>query len=219
MIEAVDIWYPEVFIGNSVETQNLVSFDNDARTLNSFWYYYPEHTVRYAVILTAKIACNMNFQTFPFDSHECILDIKNWIGASYRLVLSSPIIYKIGINGEQLGGKEFEIDTHGRLDYNFQFKALESTTYYSGDTTYSMAQVEMTFNRTDKSRQKIFFGYHTTTGIVSFLSLMSYFVPTDSVPGRMGMLVTLYLIQMNTYNSINVCIMLLRWIVKYRNWC
>ena len=179
MIEAVDIWYPEVFIGNSVEAQNLVSFDSDGKTLTSFFYNYPEHMVKYAVILTAKVACNMNFQTFPFDSHECILDIKNWIGASYRLVLSSPIIYKIGINGEQLGGKEFEIDTHGRLDYNFQFKALESTTYYSGDTTYSMAQVKMLFNRTDKSRQKIFVGYHLTTAIFSSLSLLSYFLHTD----------------------------------------
>ena len=202
LIEAVDIWYPEVFIGNSVETQNLVSFDNDARTLNSLWYYYPDHKVRYTVILTTKVACNMNFQMFPFDSHECILDIKNWIGASYRLVLSSPKIYKIDMNGQQLGGKEFEIDTHGRLDYNFKFKALESSTYFIGDTTYSMTQVKMLFNRTDKSRQKIFIGYHTTTAIFASLSLLSYFLPIDSVPGRMGMLVTLYLIQMNTYNSI-----------------
>ena len=182
MIEAVDIWYPEVFIGNSVETQNLVSFDNDARTLNSFWYHYTEHLVRYAVILTAKVACNMNFQTFPFDSHECILDIKNWIGASYRLLLNSPKIYKIGMNGKQHGGKEIEINTNGRLDYNFQFKALESTIYHGNsnvDTKYSMAQVKMIFNRTDKSRQKIFVGYHLTTAIFSSLSLLSYFLHTD----------------------------------------
>ena len=92
----MDIWYPEVFIGNSVEAQNLVSFDSGGKSLTSFMYNYPKHLVRYAVILTAKVACNMNFQTFPFDSHECILEIKNWIGASYRLVLNSPRIYKIG---------------------------------------------------------------------------------------------------------------------------
>ena len=182
MIEAVDIWYPEVFIGNSVEAQNLVSFDSDGKSLTSFLYNYPEHMVRYAVILTAKVACNMNFQTFPFDSHECRLEIKNWIGASYRLVLNSPRIYKIGLNGKQLGGKEVEINSDGSLDYNFQFKALDSTIYHGNsdvDTKYSMAQVKMLFNRTDKSRQKLFVGYHLTTAIFSALSLLSYFLHTD----------------------------------------
>ena len=138
--------------------------------------------VKYAVILTAKVACNMNFQTFPFDSHECILEIKNWIGASYRLVLNSPRIYKIGLNGKQLGGKEVEINSDGSLDYNFQFKALDSTIYHGNsdvDTKYSMAQVKMLFNRTDKSRQKLFVGYHLTTAIFSALSLLSYFLHTD----------------------------------------
>ena len=124
MIEAVDIWYPEVFIGNSVEAQNLVSFDNDGRTLTSFWYNYPEHMVRYAVILTAKVACNMNFQTFPFDSHECTLAIKNWIGASYRLLLNSPRIYKIGMNGKQHGGKEIEINTNWQIGLQFPIQSF-----------------------------------------------------------------------------------------------
>ena len=178
----MDIWYPEVFIGNSVEAQNLVSFDSDGKTLTSFLYNYPEHMVKYAVITTAKVACNMNFQTFPFDSHECILEIKNWIGASYRLVLNSPRIYKIGLNGKQLGGKEVEIKSDGSLDYNFQFKALDSTIYHGNsnvDTKYSMAQVKMMFKRTDKSRQKIYVGYHLTTAIFSALSLLSYFLHPD----------------------------------------
>ena len=70
----------------------------------------------------------------------------------------------------------------GRLDYNFQFKALDSTIYHGNsnvDTKYSMAQVKMLFNRTDKSRQKIFVGYHLTTAIFSALSLLSYFLHTD----------------------------------------
>ena len=86
------------------------------------------------------------------------------------------------MNGKQLGGKEIEINTNGRLDYNFEFKSLESTIYHGNsnvDTKYSMAQVKMLFNRTDKSRQKIFVGYHLTTSIFSALSLLSYFLHTD----------------------------------------
>ena len=42
-----------------------------------------------------------------------------------------------------------------------------------------------------------------TTGIFSALSLVSYFIPPDIVPGRMGMLITLFLILINSYNSVD----------------
>ena len=62
LIDTDNIWHPEVFIGNSVQAQNLFSFQKDFDTLSYFWYYYPNHMIRYAVILTTKISCSMSFQ-------------------------------------------------------------------------------------------------------------------------------------------------------------
>ena len=59
------------------------------------------------------------------------------------------------------------------------------------------------YPRTDKSRKKIFGSYHASTGIFAGLSLVSYFIPPDIVPGRMGMLITLFLILINSYNSVD----------------
>ena len=59
------------------------------------------------------------------------------------------------------------------------------------------------FKRTGRSRNKIFASFHLTTGIFAILSLVSYVIPPDIVPGRMGMLITLYLILINSYNSID----------------
>ena len=42
-----------------------------------------------------------------------------------------------------------------------------------------------------------------TTGIFSALSFVSYFIPPEIVPGRMGMLITLFLILINSYNSVD----------------
>ena len=36
------------------------------------------------------------------------------------------------------------------------------------------------------------------------LSLISFFVPKENVPGRLGVLVTLYLLLVNNYKSLNV---------------
>ena len=46
--------------------------------------------------------------------------------------------------------------------------------------------------------------YFAPTGMFAFLALISYFIDPDVVPGRMGLLVTLFLISSNTYNSLNI---------------
>ena len=66
-----------------------------------------------------------------------------------------------------------------------------------------MTQIKMNLTRTAQSRNTIFGGYHASTGIFAILSLVSYFIPPDIVPGRMGMLITLYLILINSYNSVH----------------
>ena len=66
----------------------------------------------------------------------------------------------------------------------------------------ALVQVKLEFERTKRSRNRIFTGYHVTTAIFAILSLLSFSIQTDTVPGRMGMLITLYLIQINTYNSV-----------------
>ena len=59
------------------------------------------------------------------------------------------------------------------------------------------------FIRTERCRYKIFGSYHALTGIFATLSLVSYIIPPDIVPGRMGVLITLYLTLINSYNSVD----------------
>ena len=65
-----------------------------------------------------------------------------------------------------------------------------------------MAQVEINFKRTSASKNQVFGGHYIQTGTFATLSLLSYFIEQSVVPGRMGMVITLYLIQVNTYNSV-----------------
>ena len=199
------LWYPKVYIGNDVQTQNLVNFAKDAGSIANLWYFYPEHKLRYSTIFTAKIACSLHFETYPFDLHTCLMNINNWSGSKYRVMFSKPKIYTndgFYTEGKEIGGNEFELKTDGRLDYNFKFESLPSLTFEDSGYEYTQAQVKIDFKRTDKSRTEIFGGYHATTAIFSILSLLSFFINPDVVPGRMGMLIMLYLIQINTYNSL-----------------
>ena len=77
-----DVWYPKIFIGNAIKPFNLISAEKD---VNCLYYLYHNHLVQYSAILTVTVSCKMNFQSFPFDTHECVLDLKNWIGETYRV--------------------------------------------------------------------------------------------------------------------------------------
>ena len=86
-------------------------------------------------------------------------------------------------NGNEIGGSEFNYPESGRLDYNFNLKSLPNTVYWEKGNNYSLAQVKLNFRRTEKSQAEILSGYHTTTGIFAFLSLISFFINIDAVPG------------------------------------
>ena len=199
------LWYPKVYIGNDVQTQNLVNFAQDAGSIINLWYLYPEHKLRYGTIFTAKIACSLHFETYPFDSHSCLMNVNNWSGAKHRVMFGKPKIYTndgFYTEGKEIGGHEFELKTDGRLDYDFKFESMPSSTFIDSGFEYALAQVKIDFKRTVKSRTEIFEGYHLPTAIFAILSVLSFFIQPDSVPGRMGMLIMLYLIQNNSYNSV-----------------
>ena len=200
-----DIWTPKIYIGNDVESRSLVYFGQNADSSTNLWYSYHEKELGYSAILTAKIACSLDFQTYPFDYHICLMDINNRMGTKQRITFGNPEIYTndgFYTVGKEIGGNEFELKTDGRLEYDFKFESLPSSTYIDYGLEYAQAQVKIDFERTDKSRSEIFGGYHATTAIFAILSLLSFFIQPDTVPGRMGMLITLYLIQINIYNSV-----------------
>ena len=101
-------------------------------------------------------------------------------------------------------GNNHEVDeiTLPGGNYEFNFKTLPTSTFKDGGDGGSMAQVEINFKRTSASRNQVFGGYYVQTGTFATLSLLSYFIEQSIVPGRMGMLITLYLIKVNTYNSV-----------------
>ena len=57
--------------------------------------------------------------------------------------------------------------------------------------------------RKPKGRKKVV-TFFATTSLVASLSLISFFVPRENVPGRLGVLATLYLLLINLYRSTQV---------------
>ena len=126
----------------------------------------------------------MNFGSFPHDYHDCIINFKNWYGSEWRVQLQSPKISMLDKNGLEIGGSEFNYTKSGRLNYNFNLESLPNSVYLENGLNWSQARVKMNFERNVKSQAEIFSGYHTITGLFAFLSLISFFINLDAVPGN-----------------------------------
>ena len=91
---------------------------------------------------TATVFCGLDFNHFPFDSHECFLDLKNWIGWSEVVILNSPMFS----NGNEKV-KSISNTSNSRLKFDFSFESLESKTFPVNGYPYSMTQIRMNFTR------------------------------------------------------------------------
>ena len=67
----------------------------------------------------------------------------------------------------------------------------------------SQGNIELKLVRKSREILGLIGSYFGPTLAFSILSLISYSIPVENVPGRMGLLVTLYLIATNTYISVN----------------
>ena len=72
------LWTPAVYFGNAKDIKKSGSFGKDL--LAYLWYKSDNHLLHYSEIFMVTFSCGLNFEPFPFDSHECNLDLKNWIG-------------------------------------------------------------------------------------------------------------------------------------------
>ena len=71
-----------------------------------------------------------------------------------------------------------------------------------GRENKTIAFVIFKFTRQNEGRQTLITGYYIPTGLFATLSLISYLIKPEIVPGRMGMLVILFLIFTNIHATL-----------------
>ena len=60
-----------------------------------------------------------------------------------RIIFGDPKIYTndgFYTDGKEIGGKKFSLNTDGRLDYNFKFESLPSSTFIDSGYEYALAK-------------------------------------------------------------------------------
>ena len=130
------LWIPAVYFSNGITFRQFP----DTNKLSTLWFYLPNQRLRYSEVFVITISCSLQFQTFPFDSHQCKLKLRNWMGSIIRVLLNPPTIYTTTENDEEIGGDSVSL-SNAKSNYYFNFESLESTNALENGIRYSQAQV------------------------------------------------------------------------------
>merc|ERR1712241_1222592 len=166
--KATKFWMPDVFI-------------DQAKALRVPTYYtrpaslrlYRDSTIRYSSRINYDVACNMDFHKFPVDEQYCEVKFESF-----------------GFSNKQITMKWLD-DSHNNVNYNIslaQFSfAVQLMDSYTTDY-YDIAYPGLIM-RLHLTRQ---IGYHIVqtyipSTVFVVLGWMSLFIPSESVPGRVGM--------------------------------
>ena len=175
------LWTPdvEVYSMNTYQSPKVLGRQMASLKLNE------NSTLRYSNYATIIISCKLKFDDYPFDSHHCIFRAGSY---SYydEIVECDSKLVKWNISDQR----------------SFQYEAIlkdmsqEHHTWYTPEHGWATCGFEITLTR--PKTQIIIEVYLTATSLV-IISWFSFVVNPSVIPGRMGMLVTVFLVLINIF--------------------
>lgn len=179
-----EFWLPDAEILNLKEFKTLDVLSK----LEGLWLN-KNSEIMYAVATRITFICPMTFNSFPLDVQVCLFQVGSFNYDNTKMVFVDEFEY------------EDEAQVRSVLDYAVEIKKLpESQQNYVAITgNYSVAGFELTLRR--KVSHYIITCY-LPSGMFVIVSWISFLIPPDIVPGRMTLLITVFLVLVNIFNTI-----------------
>ena len=159
---------------------------------------FPPHLVGIAAWVYVTFSCEFNFDQFPFDTHSCTLFISPSMDSSQTVTFNSIELFDL-LSESTTSIKK----SKNRLAFDYELIPVNPDKIYQLNETYSRAALLFKLRRNDYDRKRIYVQFLIPTGTFALISHIAFFIDSSQVPGRLGFLVMLYLISVNTYNSLD----------------
>lgn len=176
------IWYPELEIyGLDTFGRQRVLKEMSGVRVNR------NKTITYELGVRIAISCRMNFDDYPLDEHTCQFQVGSYYDTNETVTCQSYFLY--------------EEERQRSLQHYIQIANLpalyKKVSLPSG--TYAACGFEIHLQR--KQTQFLIQVYLPTFMFV-IVSWVSFLIKPEVVPGRMALLVTLFLVLINIFNSV-----------------
>ena len=191
-----DLWVPEVSFSNSVKIEKTRGMK--APSLKKLWY---KSYLQFYETFTTEFTCKMNFLSFPFDQHNCTLD---------AITLNQNVMVErlyLGVNDsynrystKMLDASGQAFDVHANPELSTESNLFE---WSKMEVTFSRAVVKLHLKRNTGQLETLMISFYIPSMAFSTFSKFSFFVKPENVPGRMGMLITIFLVETAIYGSVD----------------
>ena len=190
------LWKPEytVFNGASVKQQVAVqSSQNDP--FNTV--FVEDGVLFWDLRLAVTVYCEMDFRRFPLDVQICRFRIMS------RVLLDADEL--VFVNGNRVhmdqdeGVQGPEIGEQRELAYDVSYEKMpvqDKTFLYKGNGNFNLSAEGFDIVL-ERRTLPYMLNIYMPTAVLVFISWISFFISPNAIPGRMGLLVTLFLVLTN----------------------
>ena len=177
--ELQNFWIPdpETHAMKSSRTQKLLNPMASLRV-------NPNKRLRYLQRMTIILSCQMSFNNYPFDSHECLFRQSSFYHNEDTVCCTEKIFF----NKKAQRNLQYKIEI---TNLTSEYKAFDF-----GQNTWRTCGFKITLRR---HIIQIFFQVYVTSTLLVMASWVSFIVNPSIVPGRMGLLVTILLVLINIF--------------------
>jgi len=176
------LWLPDIQIYKCKQFQ-LRQIVTDVAGLIIF----KNKDILYTVSTEVIIACPMKFAAYPLDHQLCKFLVGSYIHDNTQINFTGSW----GHDEENQRAQQYELKA---LDLD-----INDTFLFHADRTFSQTGFQVELKR---RRTPVLLQVYLTTGLFIIVSWISFIVPPEVVPGRMALLVTLFLVLVNIFNSV-----------------
>ncbi|XP_040576873.1 glutamate-gated chloride channel subunit beta [Lepeophtheirus salmonis] len=179
------LWVPNIFI------YDLRSFNtlNVLKKLAGVWIS-EDKEIYYNQAAAVTFLCPMRFDKYPLDSHICKFRVGSTNFNIKRMRFAETLL-------------TFDPTLRNTiLDYSMSMDLLreeDRILEYGALGNYSITGIEINFIR---HKLKYLYVYYLPSGLFVVVSWASFLIPPEIVPGRMAMLITLFLVLINIFNIV-----------------
>ncbi|TRY73728.1 hypothetical protein TCAL_02532 [Tigriopus californicus] len=177
------IWLPDIQILNLKEFRKRTIVTDVAGLI-----IFKDKRVLYTISTEAVISCPMKFSAYPLDHQECKFNVGSYIHDATQIFFNGTF----GHDVKNQRAQQYEI---GILPLDDADKTIVWVNRNYSQTGFKINLI--------RRRTPVLLQTYLPSGLFVIVSWISFIVPPEVVPGRMALLVTLFLVLVNIFTHVS----------------
>lgn len=182
-----ELWLPNIFIYN-LKTFKVV----EVLSKHAGLWITRDKEIMYSQATHINFICPMRYDSFPLDTQTCKFQVGSYSYDMTKMLFIQSNKVQGYVKTTHSVVLDYAVDVHVLSEQDLQLS-------YGELGNFSVAGFEMKLSR---HISHYLITYYLPSGLFVVVSWISFVVPPEVIPGRMALLVTLFLVLVNIFNTV-----------------